>query len=146
MNKKKLITIIIIVCLCLLTGFIAFKIIENKSLDNYEYFINYYDDFIPGNEYDIYIFDNYDIKVVKHPMCSTLECINGKKTSDEKFSVKLSENNKKVLKKYVESLFEGMEDNTINIRSTRLSENENKIFKSIIYNDEIFINSYVVEE
>lgn len=140
-KNKKILVIILILVIVIVMGFLMFMYLEKKSYDNYKYLIKYDDMFVPGNTYDIYIFNNYDIKVIKHYVCSTLSCTN----KDEKFNVNLSDNNKEKIKKLIEHLYSNNNENQLNIKSADLDENSQKVFNTIIFNDEEFIEKYYDE-
>jgi len=136
MKTKTLFKIIfVLLIIIIITGSI---LLINK--DNYIYKITYNDDTIPGNIYNILIYDNYDIKVEKQPLCSTKECIEGNYTlSKENFNVIFNIENKKIVKQIIETLFKNKNNNEIELTYYDLNKEQLIVIESIIYNNEKYL-------
>ena len=127
----------IFVILISLLIFPVFSTISNEVYikNKYDYYIKYQDSM---NTYNIYKL-NHDVKVyieeqvqcIKDP-CPTL------KTNHK---VKFSETNMKIVHDFIKSFFEDHKDNSIQIFSKNLSNEQDNILKSIIYNDENLLNN-----
>ena len=80
---------------------------KNNTIDkDCKYKIHYFDGFIPGTNYYIYIYDNNIIKVVSQAECSLEECYNGTKTMPKYTKIiKFNEENTKFVINYLKKEF-----------------------------------------
>ncbi len=107
-NKNIIISVIIVVTLIIIGVLFVYTAKESNS--EYIYHIDYFDDFIPGKNYDIYVYKDYSIKVVSQAGCSTLECLEGTYTPPvEEETIYLTEENKKFVESFMK---EFMGENT----------------------------------
>ena len=140
---KKVIIVILAIALIGL-GYYGYNMLSNKSNKSnnetrkVKYTIKYDDMGIPGNSYDIYIYDNIDVKVVKHPGCSTMECAQGSYwPSDEEHEMKFSESVKtKVTNEYLPKIFTLSNNIEISAYDKEMNEETSKFLYAVIYKDD----------
>lgn len=147
-NKKIIFTIFIVLAL-LTTGVFLFNFMKKDSLNDYKYLITYRDILTPGNGYSIYVFEDYDITVVRQPYCSTPECISGEKTIEsETYEVKLSNRNKQKFEKFIKLLFLNKNEKEIKIgyenvdNIVGLDKNSINVIYAITLNNENYFDEY----
>ncbi len=141
---KKVIVVILAIALIGL-GYYGYKMVSNKDNNSGNkdtrkvlYTIKYNDMGIPGNNYDISIYDNMDVKVVKHPGCSTLECAQGEYwPSDVEHEMKFSESVKtKVTNEYLPKIFTLSNNIEISAYDKNINEETSKFLYAVIYKDD----------
>ena len=137
---KKVIFVILAIALIGL-GYYGYNMLSNKGNNEtrkVKYTIKYKDMGIPGNSYDIYIYDNIDVKVVKHPGCSTMECAQGSYwPSDEEHEMKFSESVKtKVTNEYLPKIFSSSKNITLTAYDKSMNEETSKFLYAVIYKDD----------
>jgi len=137
MKYKKNVVLIIsffIILFLLLLTFVVIKKLNNK--EEYLYEIHLFEDYDPGKNYNIYVYDNYEILVVSQSRCSAVECMNGEVSMPkEEKKVIFSNDGKKFLKKYFEDLFEE-DSNYISFNSSELNDYNKNVIRSIVSNNE----------
>ncbi len=141
--KKKLVVIIIVLILGLLG--LGYYMYSNNGKGNnvddarkVKYTIKYEDMGMPGNNYDISIYSNTDVKVVRHPGCSTLECIEGTYwPKDEEYEVKFDEQMKKKIEtEYLPKIFAISNNIIVSAYDSSFSEETSKFLYAVIYKDD----------
>jgi len=147
--NKKITVMVFIVLALLIIGLFLFNLTKKNSLDDYKYLITYRDMLTPGNGYSIYVFEDYDITVVRQPYCSTPECISGEKTIDsETYEIKLSNRNKEKFERFIKLLFLNKNEKEIKIgyenvdNITGLDKNSINVIYAITLNNEIYFDEY----
>lgn len=144
--NKKLVVIIFVILVVVLIGLFVFNILNKNYLENYKYLIKYSDRLIPGNSYSIYVFDDYDITVVRQPYCSTTECINSEKTIDqETYEVRLSNKNKNKVEKFIKLLFLNNDSKEISLGIENVDKNSLNVINAITLNNDIYFDEYNIE-
>lgn len=145
MKGRKTIIVIIsffIITLLALITFYGIKVLNTKKENDYLYKIHYFEDYDPGRNHYIYVYDNYDILVISQQGCSAVECVEGTVTMPkEEKNVIFSEEGKEFLKEYFENLFKEKNSNSISLDSHELNNYESIIIYSIISNTEEELNS-----
>ena len=134
--KKKIIIGIIVVLVLSLVG--IFYYVFSRDTRNIKYTIKYDDIGIPGSSYDVYIYDNIDIKVIKHPRCSTYECLHDDyKPKDEEYELKYNDNIKsKIEKEYIPKIFTTSNNISTNAYESSINEEIMEFIYMVINNDE----------
>lgn len=107
---------------------------------DYAYKVIYYDESIPGTQYDIYIGKSYSIHVEKQSLCSTVECLNGKLPEKETYDIDLSFENQEVTKKFIQDLFSETKEKVLEIHENNLSEKNQSIMLGILTGEEIYFD------
>ncbi len=150
MSKSKIVKLFIVLVILVLITIVSSCIInylgenrgDSKEPKKYSYKIVYDDLGAPGSMYRIFIYENYDIKVIEVPGCSTLECLQGNYTPTEtEENISFSNEGKEILEIFVKELFANEKDNIIEIEGmfvndTKLNEEQDRILTSIICNEE----------
>ena len=136
--KGKQIIIILVTILTLLISLGIIFVLKKLSYSNdYKYIILYNDNLIPGNNYEIYINNDYSIKVAKQPGCSTIECMEGTYYPEvETYELNYNEYNKELLKNFLEDIFKEEKTNKIDFRERNINEYQENVIMSILVNDE----------
>lgn len=137
MKGKQIIILLITILILLISLGIIFVLKTLNSSTGYKYIILYSDNLIPGNNYEIYINNDYSIKVVKQPGCSTIECMEGTYYPEvETHELNYNETNKELLKNFLEDIFKEEKMNKIDFRERDISEYQENVIMSILVNDE----------
>lgn len=124
---------------------LIYSYINKQNLNNYLYKIHYFEDYIPGYNYDIYFLNNNKIIVISQSGCSTLECSKGTYSPDkEKTTIHFNKENMTIIWKWADSLFNDNELNRkdLELDSLTISQENKKFIDSIINNNEnlLFVN------
>lgn len=143
MKGKQIIILLITILILLISLGIIFVLKKLSYSTDYKYIILYNDNLIPGNNYEIYINNDYSIKVVKQPGCSTIECIEGTYYPEvETYELNYNEYNKELLKNFLEDIFKEEKSNKVDLREKDITEyQENIIISILINNEEMFKNA-----
>lgn len=136
-NKKNIFIIIGIIIVMIIIGILFIYTTKQNSKDNYLYFIDYFDDYIPGYNYDIYIYEDSKIIVKSQAGCSTLECLEGTYTPEIKTkTVTLKEENTKFLKEFLKEFMK--DKKTKQISSSKINVYEKYVIDGIIHDEQNF--------
>lgn len=133
LSQKKNLLIILIVVIIIGIGLVLFFPFnfKNKNSGTTLYKITYYDDIIPGSKYDISIFDNNKIEIVKTSYCSTLDC--DSKTTTENF--KYSKSNFEKLKTFIDN---NISKEQIELHPNELNDKQKEVIQGLLLGENFF--------
>lgn len=140
MNKSRLILIILGLFLGLLLVLTGVVIYNNLKLNEVIKII-YNDDYEPGSESEVLIY-NDRIEVSIKQFCSAIDCENNK---IKKETFKYSSENIKRIKQFIKDNFKDNADGIINIHRGQLNEYQEQFITSLLYGEyyfEIFIEDF----
>ena len=136
-NKKNIFVIISIIIVMIIIGILLVYTVKQNSKDDYLYLIDYFDDYIPGYNYDIYIYEDNKIIIKSQAGCSTVECLEGTYTPEIKTEKKtLKEENMKFLNEFLKDFMKNKK--TRQISASELNIYEKYIIDGIIHDEESF--------
>lgn len=137
--KRKIFFVVVAVIITVIAVTAIYIFYINK---NYAYKITYKDEFVPGATYVFYINKDYNVKAIKKSYCTTTECIeSGNTFKEEKYTVRISDENKETFKMFIMKLF-AKEKNEIELSSLTINENFEQIMRVLKYNDESYFKYY----
>lgn len=147
MNMGKSRKIILSIIIALICGTIlTVMLIKNNNKgyeNNYIYKINYFEEYIPGCNHDIYFLDNNQIKVVSQRGNSSVEYVQGKKKMPkEEENINFSEKNMQILWEWANQITDGVENTSVTLEFKDLydiDDYDNRIINSLIRNDESYL-------
>ena len=140
MKKKKISLIIIVIFVIILLIGVGIFLITKKNNNDYKYIIFHNDNGIPGNNYEIYVNNDYSLKIIDKPACSTVECLEGTYNPEAKtYEINYNDTNKESLKVFLEELFKGRESNKLDTSDLFMSDYQMNLINSItLRNEKIF--------